>query len=196
MERRVSQSPLCVRFDGFSEGLDRIGQIDENCKRSARKILYPLWNPDVEESLQWTLGRFNSLHPAEILLHVLLRIEQDQIVAHGGGFEKARAKVSDYIVREVWIDIERFRASPGRRPDQQLCTECWDALRKLSYEAPSLYLEAWKNGDWMNIGLPLCSKADRIRNRAQRLRALGNAVVPQQALPFFEAIYKTEAMFL
>jgi DNA (cytosine-5)-methyltransferase 1 len=40
---------------------------------------------------------------------------------------------------------------------------------------------------------PLCRRTDGIRNRSYRLKALGNAVVPQQAFPFFQAIVQVEA---
>jgi DNA (cytosine-5)-methyltransferase 1 len=39
---------------------------------------------------------------------------------------------------------------------------------------------------------PLCRATARVRNRSYRLKALGNAVVPQQAFPFFEAICQVE----
>lgn len=39
---------------------------------------------------------------------------------------------------------------------------------------------------------PLCLRTDGIRGRSYQLKALGNAVVPQQAFPFFEAIAQVE----
>ena len=39
---------------------------------------------------------------------------------------------------------------------------------------------------------PLCRATDELPNRSHRLKALGNAVCPAQAFPFFEAIYQVE----
>jgi DNA (cytosine-5)-methyltransferase 1 len=42
---------------------------------------------------------------------------------------------------------------------------------------------------------PLCRRADGVPDRSHRLKALGNAVVPQQAYPFFAAIAQTEMTY-
>src|SRR5208282_1030252 len=47
-------------------------------------------------------------------------------------------------------------------------------------------------GDFRLTESPLCRTIDGISNRSHRLKALGNACVPAQCLPFFQAIYQVE----
>lgn len=47
---------------------------------------------------------------------------------------------------------------------------------------------------WLQADPRIYRGFDGIRNRAYRLKGLGNAVVPQQAFPFFEAIAKVEKL--
>jgi DNA (cytosine-5)-methyltransferase 1 len=47
---------------------------------------------------------------------------------------------------------------------------------------------------WKTVEMPAPLQSERIQNRSNRLKALGNSVVPQQAFPFFEAIAKVETM--
>lgn len=48
------------------------------------------------------------------------------------------------------------------------------------------------NLPWRLTQPPLLRRVDGVPHRSHRLKALGNAVVPQQAYPFFAAIAKTE----
>ena len=50
--------------------------------------------------------------------------------------------------------------------------------------------------DWLDgAGMPFPLTKERQQDRAQRLRGLGNAVVPQQAYPFFAAIAQIQSGF-
>lgn len=47
---------------------------------------------------------------------------------------------------------------------------------------------SYVGGEWWNVEPGICRVANGIPNRTHRLRALGNAVVPQQIYPIFQAI--------
>lgn len=50
-------------------------------------------------------------------------------------------------------------------------------------------LPAWLDGHW-DVEPDIPRVARGVPNRVDRLRALGNAVVPQQAAPIFQAIFE------
>ena len=49
--------------------------------------------------------------------------------------------------------------------------------------------QAWKNGSWEN---EISRLVTRLSHRVDRLRALGNSVVPQQVYPLFKAIMESD----
>lgn len=175
-------------YDGFSCWMDRFGGLSDAGKERAREILRDLREETVSEAIQWTLGRFNSVSEKEVLLALLCEYEENSnrsmTPEEGGAFSKE-------LLRNLWRTIELARTSHRRKYFSQLAGEYSDALLRLSYGAPSLVPQAWFNGSWED-GLPRVSSG--LLNRVDRLKCLGNAVVPQQFYPIFRTIAEVERM--
>lgn len=64
-------------LDGVSCWLDGIGGLSNEAKERAREILRNLREETVSETVQWTIGRFNSISKAEVLLAFLCEYEEE-----------------------------------------------------------------------------------------------------------------------
>jgi hypothetical protein len=80
------------------------------------------------------------------------------------------------LLRSVWGYLHAGRASRRRSAAEQLAKEYPDLVRQLSQYSPPPCSACWADGSWEN---GLSRLADKIPNRVDRLRALGDAVVPQ-----------------
>lgn len=170
-------------IDGISAWMDRIGEMtDDATKTRAGEILRDVRKTFNEKTVQWYTGRFYGVLPEEVLLAYLCEYSER---ADRSRAAMASGAVAEVILRDLWHTIEAARASHQREYRNKYARKYSDALLRLSHGAPSLVPQAWENGSWED-GIERVGR--NIPSRVDRLKCLGNAVVPQQAYPIFRAL--------
>jgi site-specific DNA-cytosine methylase len=168
---------LCGIFNGLSEWMDRSGGL-KNAKISdsiTGQDLPCLWEGFQSESFQWSFGRFNTVQDKENVFTVLWEHFRQSYRQDDLPFESAT--VQEAFLRNVWIS-ERSGCSPQRwEYNEQYTREHSDALSSLSHE---IALETKELTDRYN------------KDRVNRLKALGNAIVPQIVTILGQAIMNIE----
>ena len=170
-------------IDGISAWMDRIGEMtDDATKARAGEILRDVRKTFNEKTVQWYTGRFYGVLPEEVLLAYLCEYSER---ADRSRAAMASGAVAEVILRDLWHTIEAARASHQREYRNKYARKYSDALLRLSHGAPSLVPQAWENGSWED-GIERVGR--NIPARVDRLKCLGNVVVPQQAYPIFRAL--------
>lgn len=173
-------------FDGLSEILDGIGGISNEAKNRAYKILSNLQEAIGTQTILQEIGRYEPIYKSKILLSFLCEYEEE---CNESGVTVESRTITKEQMRDMWESAKSTRTSYRRQYKQQYAREYSNALQELSRKTSSSYATTWQDGSWE-------SGIERISNksidRVDRLRCLGNAVVPQQAYPIFEAIAEFE----
>jgi hypothetical protein len=132
-----------------------------------------VWGKDGEKALQWTIGRFDGISEEEVLLVVMCEYEAER---NRIGHEVACKTVKGINLRNLWRYIESSRSPHRRQYYEQYSGEYSDALYSLSPETSLLFPQAWKDDTWEN---GIDRVVHKSKNRVNRLKGLGNSVVPQ-----------------
>jgi len=164
-------------------------------ERSPKEILQDLWDSIEENSIQWATRGPQCFLEKEPLLSYLrqLQTNSDEISALMEG------KTTQESVLRVLRSREEFtRSSCGQELQERQPEEYTDSLHSLSQILARHAREAWIDnhrkdadhispwsGDWeRDIPRVITGQKDR----AKRLKALGNAIVPECVMPIMEEI--------
>ena len=184
--RRSAEPRLGRGFDGISKTLDKIGGLTDGAKERAREILSNMWDSALSEKIWSNFRRFHGVHEEEILLAFLCEYEENS--DYFCSTQKSGC-LSGETLRNLWREVEAARASHRRKYRKQYAREYSNALHSLSQHLPSLMSQAWRSGCWED-DIPRVARG--VKDRVNRLKALGNAVVPAWAYPIFKSIMEAD----
>lgn len=171
---------LCGVFNGLSEELDedrhrmnggiywRHGKIS---RKISRQDLPHLWKGFQSQAFQWKIGRFDTVQNQDYLFTVLWKLAFTADTPKQLPWESK--EVQEAYVRNVWHNGESGCPPQGWRYNEQYFKEHQDTLSQLSHEVA---LEAAKIWEQYN------------QDRNSRLKALGNAIVPQVAAEIMKSL--------
>ena len=166
------------------------GGINVNTEKAGpRKILSVLQKEIKEKDLQWATGGYGSVQTQEVLQSILHGKIICQRCALKIGIIEACGTIPWELLRSVWGYETTTLASHRRESFKRLTREYSDLMRQLSCYPPPPCPSCWIDGSWED---DIPRVATGVKNRVDRLKCLGNAVVPQQVYPILKAIAEIE----
>jgi len=163
-------------------------------KENGIEILRTLRCGISQGQVQWEVAGFKGIQKKEILLTYLRQLEEKEFEQEWLSLESQ--ETSEKELRELWL-AQESACSPHRSQSQKQPTgKFTNTLHLLSQILARHAREAWiensgknaVNGYWDNEPEGIPRVANKIPKRVDRLKGLGNAIVPQIAFEIFKAI--------
>ncbi len=153
---------------------------EESTRRT--EILRELWNDNVSQTIWQVIGGFNRVQKSEVLFAIVCEYEKDS--------DKARLfmeseKAFKGFVRSLWKQEKITGSSHRPKNKKQHEGEYPNPMQTLSRLLAHDLQENWQISSWED-GIPRVESGTN--NRVDRLKSLGNSIVPQIAYIIFEAI--------
>jgi hypothetical protein len=145
-------------------------------KRRATEAMQNLWNSDAQEAIRKAFRGLDSIQQKEILLSFVCQYEKES----NNSWNEMESRTNALrILREVWNTKATSCSSYGQEYQKQCMEQYQNTLRILPCKVSSRRTKGGRVA--MNVA-----------NRVDRIKCLGNAVVPQVAQVFARAIKKIE----
>jgi len=170
----IVEPPVGGDVDGVSGRLDK-GGLNGDEKSGLGEMLRYVHQAHVSQALEWATRRLGRVSAETFLLTFMREYEA------GGRIPRElleSPQTSDGLLRSMRGQRATNGASLRREPREQLSREHTDALCQLSQLVASRGETPWSNPLWEGA---VTRVAHGVPGRMDRLRALGNAVVPQCA---------------
>ncbi len=188
--RPVEPVPLQM-VDGLSESMGRlrpecINQITQEVNEYATstetdigEAMLDVWMSLGAQAIQRKTRRLSSIREAPVLLSFLRQLA-DQGWPLAQGLPRPSPQTSEGQLRVLWEQVQASRSPYRRGLDQQFVDQPSDVVRFLSSVLARHAQEAWGQAFERHVSdaFPLIKGS---LNRVGRLRAYGNAIVPQVA---------------
>ncbi len=157
---------------------------EESTRRT--EILRELWNDNVSQTIWQIIGGFNRVQKSEVLFTFVCEYEKNP--------NKTRLlleseKAFEGFVRSLWQQEKITVSSHRPKNRKQYGDKHPDPVQTLSRLLAHDLQENWQISSWED-GIPRVESG--IKNRTDRLKSLGNSIVPQIAHIIFEAIKQYE----
>jgi len=170
----LAEPELGRSSDGLPRWLD--GHIGKGMSyaesQRALKTLRAMWKPYVAEAIWRTVGGLDRISQAEVLFALVREYKKD---AHQTRLLLASEEALETFVRGVWRATTAARPSCRSGQVQQRPVEHSDALQVVPQFSPCDTETPWPVLGWEDGIARVASGIDR---RVDRLKGLGNAVVP------------------
>jgi DNA (cytosine-5)-methyltransferase 1 len=175
-------------FDGFPSWLYRHCGRGLSYAESLRRteVLRKLWTTNVSEALWSAVGGLGRMEEAEVLFAFVCEYEKNPNETR---LLLESEKALEAFVRGVWRKQETYRSPYRPEQGEQRTLEHPNTLQMVSRLSSFDIETPWNIKDWED-GISRVSKG--VKNRVDRLKSLGNAIVPQVAYQIFKTIRKLE----